>query len=189
MKKKVLAAMLVAAMTATMFAGCGSKDNGRRCIHSCLVPELQQILHLYDRDVCNTCICTPDQCIRDFFLTADVEIFIQISQFIFCLVPEISYNRIIVMRSRVYHCVASRIIMWQMFIGRISVKCKHQNFCVQPPCLCKEFFHSLYQCLAAVSSAITFVPFKTEFKASVSLRPGPFIHRPPEASVASFGTI
>lgn len=28
MKKKVLAAMLVAAMTATMFAGCGSKDNG-----------------------------------------------------------------------------------------------------------------------------------------------------------------
>ena len=40
--------------------------------------------------------------------------------------------------------------MWQMFIGRISVKCKHQNFCVQPPCLCKEFFHSRYQCLAAV---------------------------------------
>lgn len=28
MKKKVLAAMLVAAMTATMFAGCGSKDEG-----------------------------------------------------------------------------------------------------------------------------------------------------------------
>ena len=28
MKKKVLAAMLVAAMTATMFAGCGSNDNG-----------------------------------------------------------------------------------------------------------------------------------------------------------------
>ena len=28
MKKKVLAAKLVAAMTATMFAGCGSKDNG-----------------------------------------------------------------------------------------------------------------------------------------------------------------
>lgn len=30
MKKKVLAAMLVAAMTATMFAGCGSK--GQRSI-------------------------------------------------------------------------------------------------------------------------------------------------------------
>ena len=28
MKKKVLSAMLVAAMTATMFAGCGSSDNG-----------------------------------------------------------------------------------------------------------------------------------------------------------------
>ena len=44
MKKKVLAAMLVAAMTATMFAGCGSKDKFLSQLTPAviLLPSMQQ---------------------------------------------------------------------------------------------------------------------------------------------------
>ena len=53
MKKKVLAAMLVAAMTATMFAGCGSKDNGasndgtQAANNGMKIAKFNSTIHLY----------------------------------------------------------------------------------------------------------------------------------------------
>lgn len=160
-------------------------DSLVRRVHSFLPHSQFKRICICMTAICNTCICTRISASTVSSDSADVEIFIQISSFINCLVPG---NPTIVSLSIRFHVYPLNGFP-DNYVADVhldgSPSDANIHFVSNHPVFAEEFFTPRHHAFFLVIIDVTVVHSKRNSKRQISL-PQSFIHRPPEASVASF---